>query len=139
MNAIDRILARDLAPVLRRNALWCIWTSVAVVLLVIVFLCLRWYFNWPKHGWMRVLPLLGGLLPSCIILPIGWVMRRSVHREWLESGGRLCAHCGYNVSALAAAGICPECGQTYDIEKDGAMWAKSGMPRGHGQAPHSAR
>ncbi len=119
--------------------MWCIWASIVAVLLVIGFLFLRWYFNWPRTGWLRMVPLIGGLVPSCIIFPIGWLMRRSLYREWHGSDGRLCMYCGYNVSALAVAGTCPECGNAYDVERDGAVWAKSGLRRGHGKVAHSAR
>jgi|GEM_PF-1211827 len=139
MTVTDRILARHLAPVLRRNVLGCIWASVVAVVLVVAFLFLRSHFNWPRTGWLRVVPLLGGLLPACVILPIGWMMRRSLHRDWRESGGRLCAHCGYNVSALPPAGTCPECGKAYDIERDAAMWARSGLSPVHASDPRSVR
>jgi len=79
--------------------------------------------------WPKVLPLAAGLLPSCVIMPICAWRLRGLRRGWKASGGRLCPHCGYDVSSLAPAGRCPECGKGYDIDADLVMWRLAGLDR----------
>jgi hypothetical protein len=42
-------------------------------------------------------------------------------------GGRLCTECEYELTQSADAGVCPECGSTYDIERTIRAWTEWGF------------
>lgn len=54
-------------------------------------------------------------------------MRASFRREFRVAHDRLCTHCGYNLHALGDAGLCPECGNDFDIARDAGAWKRAGM------------
>jgi hypothetical protein len=124
---LDAISYRGTPPVLRTIYRRCFWASVVVVILTIAFIIVRDLQNWPRKSWAYYLPVIGGFLPGLVILPWGWWLRRRILRDWRISRGRLCTHCAYNVSALAPAGTCPECGNAYDSVADAATWSKVGL------------
>ncbi len=80
-----------------------------------------------------MIPLIG----ACAVVPITlglWITewrRRPIIAAWYKSGGHLCPACAYDVSRLAPAGSCPECGHAYDIERDTALWREIGLRRPH--------
>lgn len=114
---------------MRRVGAWTVGLSVLAVLATVAYILVRDALNWPHRGWFRWIPLALGLLPVGVILPIGHWYLRALRRDWQVSGGRLCTHCGYDVSALAAQGTCPECGEHYDVATDAAVWKRSGFTR----------
>ena len=97
--------------------------SIATVVFVIV----RGPLGIPRSGVWRFVPLMMGLSPIVVSMPVGHWMLRGIRREWHATGGRLCTHCAYDVSDLAPAGTCPECGGAYDIAADAEIWAASGL------------
>ncbi|MEK6702477.1 MAG: hypothetical protein AABZ53_09450 [Planctomycetota bacterium] len=128
------------APVMRRVSMWCVALSSLVVLATIAYVVLRQALDWPRKGWSVWIPLATGALPMCVILPFGHWLLRGIRRDWEASDGRLCTDCGYNVSGLPPAGTCPECGHTYDIDRDLEVWKLSGLSRkGSDQSRDSSR
>ena len=127
VKVLATITYRHFPPVLRRISVRCFWVSLAVVILTIAFVIVRDIRHWPRRPWNVITPIIGGFTPACIIFPLGWWLRRGIVREWHEASGRLCTHCAYNVSTLAAAGTCPECGGEYDSQADAATWTKAGL------------
>lgn len=124
---LDAISYRDFPPVLRKIYVRCLWAALAAIALTIVFVIVRDVRNWPRSSWLYLIPVAGGFTPACIIVPVGWWLRRRIVREWGISRGRLCTHCAYNVSDLTPAGTCPECGNAYDSLADSATWARAGL------------
>lgn len=114
-------------PVMRRGAVWVIGLSAFFVLASLAWVVLRGPMGVPR-GWMHrygSLSLVG--VPFLVIWPAWWVRTRNIRRAIVESGGRLCPHCAYDVASLAPAGACPECGGHYDVVKDRAMWEAVGV------------
>jgi hypothetical protein len=136
---LSTITYRQVPPVLRKIYVRCFWASVAAVLITIAFVIVRDVQNWPRKSWSFYLPVIGGFTPACIILPLGWWLRRRIVREWSISQGRLCTHCAYNISTLAAAGTCPECGGAYDTKADAATWAKAGLTLPDAESLHGTK
>lgn len=124
-------------PVLWRTSRWCLALSVACVVTAFGMLVYRSTLAPQRQAWHRYVIMTGGFLPAVLIYPIGYVIQRRTIRDWHVAGGRLCAHCGYDVSTLADPGTCPECGNTYDLEQDAPMWAEVGLKRepGTGASP----
>ncbi len=85
-------------------------------------------FPWSGTIWAQVIPASLGLL-SCIVFPLQFQSRRHIRRAWRDSGGRLCTHCAYDLSALEPEGLCPECGRAYDVESDAILWKVVGLTR----------
>jgi len=121
------ITYRHYPPVLRKIYVRCFWVSLAVVTLTVAFVIVRDFQQWPRRPWTVIVPVVGGFAPACIIFPLSWWLRRGIVREWHKARGRLCTHCAYDISTLAAAGTCPECGGAYDANADAATWAKAGL------------
>lgn len=110
------------APVMRKGVRWWLATTILCCVLACVWLMLRGPLKLPRDGVYRFVPLAIALIPLLVVNPLYlwrtlW-LRRALHR----SSGRLCTHCGYDVSTLAAQGTCPECGLGYDTEKDRPLW-----------------
>ena len=117
-------------PVMRRGLLWWFGLSIVFPVLTIAWVVLRDRLGLPRHGGFRFVPLALALVPIVIVTPL-WLLRtRSIRRDLLASGGRLCTRCGYNVAALAPSGTCPECGSRYDVEADKEQWRSVGARYG---------
>lgn len=125
----------ELPPVVRRAMGW--WIGMSLVLAAIGggWVVLRGPLGLPRQGAYRYVPLVAGLAPLVVVNP--WYAWRTawLRRALKASKGRLCTHCGYDVSALGVSGTCPECGGSYDIAADAALWA--GLARGRGAATAS--
>lgn len=122
MPPLFSFLQKDSPPVMRRGLWWLMGMSACFVLGPIAWMVLRGPLGVPQGFAYRHGALVLMFVPSFVILPL-WMLRvRSIHRALLESEGRLCTHCAYDVSSLARSGMCPECGKAYDIEKDKVLW-----------------
>ncbi len=98
--------------------------------ITVAWVGLRGVLGLPRGGWWRYMPLALALLPIVVVLP-WWIWRTSwIRRGLLSSGGRICTHCGYDVSSLAPSGVCPECGGPYDIRRDRRLWENVGAEYG---------
>ena len=64
------------------------------------------------------------LAMSLPMLPVFYCRRvNRLHlRELERSGWRLCTHCTQDLTGLGTTGICPECGQRFDVVRDAAAW-----------------
>lgn len=107
-----------------------LWAMSAVVCALVALGCLvlRKPLGLPSGGGFRFVPIALGLAPIVVLLPFWhWRVRR-LRRALFASRFRLCTHCGYDVSGLNSRGMCPECGQTYDLARDVAVWEAQGAP-----------
>lgn len=115
---------------MRRGLWWLLGLSTVMGLGAVAWVVLREPLGVPRGFAYRYGALFLGLPPVVVLLPL-WLFRtRSIRKALLKSEGRLCTHCAYNVSALAAAGTCPECGNPFDIEKDKVLWEAVGARYG---------
>lgn len=112
---------------MRRVSRWTLVISVFMSTATVVFVIVRGPLGIPRSGVWRFVPLMMGMSPIVVVMPIGHWMLRGIRRDWHTAAGRLCTHCAYDVSDLAPAGTCPECGGAYDIAKDASIWAASGL------------
>lgn len=109
---------------------WWGGLSIFFGLAAVAWVVLRGPFGLPRHGLFRLAPLAIALVPVVVLTPL-WIMRtRWIRRALRGSEGRLCTHCGYDVSRLAHAGVCPECGRAYDITADRRLWENVGARYG---------
>ncbi len=100
--------------------------SVLFALMALAWVILRGPLGVPRGFLYRFGALVLGVVPLTVIWPV-WLLRtRHIRRALLDSEGRLCTHCAYDVSRLPPSGICPECGSGYDIEKDKPLWEAVG-------------
>jgi len=65
-----------------------------------------------------------GLVGILIVAAISTVVfsatiRQEIYRSRSRGGEHLCLHCGYDISGVANASRCPECGHRCDDGKDG--------------------
>jgi hypothetical protein len=113
-------------PVMRRGLWWLLGLSTFMGLAAVAWVVLRGPLGVPRGFAYRYGALFLGLPPIIVLWP-WWLFRtRSIRKALLESEGRLCTHCAYDVSTLEPAGTCPECGKPYDIEKDKPLWEAVG-------------
>lgn len=107
-----------------------LWVAAAVLcaLAACAWLLLRRPLGLPRGGVYRFIPAILGLAPIVVLLPFWHWRVRSLRRALFASGFRLCTHCAYDVSTLAPAGTCPECGHPYDSVRDVELWARQGAP-----------
>lgn len=111
---------------MRRGLWWLLGLSAVFVLAPIAWVMLRGPLGVPRGFAYRYGALLLVAIPFVVLWP-WWLLRtRSIRRALLESEGRLCTHCAYNVSALAPLGTCPECGKPYDVDTDKPLWESVG-------------
>lgn len=126
MRSISPPNLRVVPPVMRRALYVWVGVSVCCAVAAIAWLILRKPLGVPRGFAYRFGSLILGLTPLLVLTPL-WLLRtRHIRRALLESAGRLCTHCAYNVSTLEPAGTCPECGKPYDIEKDKPLWEAVG-------------
>lgn len=117
-------------PVMRRGLWWLLGLSAFFVLAAVAWAVLRKPLGVPRGFAYRFGAMVLGLLPILVIFPCWFFRTRSIRRALLESEGRLCTHCAYDVSTLEPSGTCPECGKPYDIEKDKVLWEAVGAQYG---------
>lgn len=115
---------------MRRGLWWLLGLSAFLVLAAVAWAVLRKPLGVPRGFAYRFGAMVLGLLPILVIFPCWFFRTRSIRRALLESEGRLCTHCAYDVSTLAPSGTCPECGKPYDIEKDKVLWEAVGARYG---------
>lgn len=113
-------------PVMRRGLVWLWGLSVLFSAVAIAWVIFRKPLGVPRGFAFRYTAMIIGLLPIVVVFPLWLIRTRHIRRALLRSEGRLCTHCAYDVSTLAPAGICPECGKAYDIEKDKTLWEAVG-------------
>jgi len=116
-------------PVLWRTSRWCLVLACLSVSISIGTVILRRAGLAPRQSWQMPVITVFGLAPAVVIYPVGYLVQRRTVRDWHRARGRLCAHCGYDVSALDDPGTCPECGNSYDLEQDAPMWKEVGLTR----------
>ena len=116
-------------PVLWRTSRWCLVLACLCVAGAFGTLLLRGTAFPKRQPWPRYAIMAFGFAPVLVIYPVGYLVQRRALREWHRTNGRLCARCGYDLTALADTGICPECGNPYDLEQDAALWADVGLTR----------
>ena len=115
-----------LPPVMRRGIVWTLALSMLFVLAAIAWVALRRSLGLPRGGWFRYVPMVLGLMPILVLMPL-WVWRtRRIRRAIVASGGRLCTHCAYDVSKLPDPGTCPECGKRFEFAVDKQAWENVG-------------
>lgn len=107
---------------MRRGLWWLFGLSVFLVLAAVAWAILRRPLGVPRGFAYRYGSMVLGLVPVMVVWPWWYVRTRSIRRALLESEGRLCTHCAYDVSTLDPAGTCPECGKPYDIARDAPLW-----------------
>ncbi len=116
-------------PVLWRTSRWCLGLATAAAAIACGLALWQATLTRSKQPWQRYAIMAFGFAPVVVIYPLGYLRQRVIVREWRRTGGRLCPHCGYDVTGLADRGACPECGKGYDREADRAMWAEVGLSR----------
>lgn len=126
-------------PVMRRGVWWLLGLSAVFVLAPIAWVLLRGPLGVPRGFAYRYGALVLVAVPFVIIWPLWMLRTRHIHRALLRSEGRLCTHCAYDVSTIARAGTCPECGKPYDIEKDKPLWEAVGARYGEEGAATGSR
>lgn len=115
--------------------MWLLAAFMFFALAAIAWVILRKPLGVPRGFAYRYGALVLGLVPVVFVWPV-WLLRtRSIRRGLLESEGRLCTHCAYDVSTLAPSGTCPECGRDYDTEKDRPLWEAVGARFEEEQVP----
>jgi len=84
----------------------------------------------PWRGWSRS-GFVGGTLEAVIRLGpfvvafwYGIRAERRLLNAARRAGGRICSHCGYDLSTLEHVSSCPECGHSIDMEENIADWTR---------------
>lgn len=116
-------------PVLWRTSRRCLVLAILSVAVAFGTLLYRGTIAPQRRPWHRYVIMTAGFIPAVVIYPVGYLVQRRTVRDWHRARGRLCAHCGYDVSALDDPGTCPECGNPYGLEQDAAMWNEVGLTR----------
>jgi hypothetical protein len=87
----------------------------------------------PSRGMVGLMAgLLLVLLLSGLVVPI--MLTRRLRARLAESDWRRCLHCFFDLRGLPAHGMCPECGEAYEIDKVREEWMKEVGTR-RGQQP----
>jgi len=66
------------------------------------------------------------------LIVLGWVMwSREIKwkRRALTARGRLCLHCGFNMTGLEDGQSCPECGSQYNEKESQSEWRRVAFGR----------
>ena len=114
-------------PVLWRTSRWCLALACLCVAASFAIVILRGTLLSNRQAWQRFAIMSFGFAPALVIYPIGYLIQRRTLRAWRLAEGRLCARCGYELTAHPDAGTCPECGNSYDLERDAHLWAQVGL------------
>ena len=70
----------------------------------------RWYYWDVEINVSQIMRVpWGALTLPLLILPIYWLWKRMLYRQWERSRVRVCKRCGYDLRA--STGRCPECGE----------------------------
>lgn len=116
-------------PAWSRWARYWLYLSLPCFAAAIALLFARIELGWVRGSWVGVVVLTLFFVPVFVISPIMQLPRRHIRRAWRDSGGRLCTHCAYDLSALEPEGLCPECGRAFDVESDAMLWKNAGLTR----------
>ena len=112
---------------MRRGVYWLLGLTVVCMVAAVAWGILRERLGVPRGVAHRFGALVLAVMPFVTVWPV-WLLRtRWIRRALVRSGGRLCTGCAYDVSRLAAAGTCPQCGRAYDFKKDRALWEAVGV------------
>ena len=100
----------------------CVFSSAAIAMAIfkrpLGMRGVEWY-KWTILG--------VGLAPLVAVMPIcQWMLGRT-RRKFEAARGRLCTHCGYDLSAHGEAGLCSECGQPFDARRNAEAWKRAGF------------
>jgi hypothetical protein len=86
-------------------------------------------------GPRRVSWIIAALLLYFVYVAIFIVFVRRATARWrkrlADADFRLCFRCGYDISALAPDGVCPECGEAYIGESLRIRWRGAGFSPAH--------
>lgn len=127
--------SKTFPPVMRRGVLWMAGLSAACFVASLGWLLLRDAMGVPSGALRRYGAAILGLLPVAVIWPI-WLWRtRPIRQGLIESEGRLCTPCAYDLSRLKGSGTCPECGHAYDSAHDQSLWEAVGARYEDSPAP----
>ena len=119
-------------PVMRRGVWRLLGLTAIFAVAAVAWVGLRGPLGVARGFAYRFGALVLVAVPFVVVWPL-WLLRtRHIRRALLRSEGRLCTSCAYDVSTLAPAGTCPECGGSYDIEKDRVVWEAVGVRYGEG-------
>lgn len=115
----------NLPPVVRRLVpkpwvVLVLWFLVPIGLLIVM----GTNAVMPEHLWIPVLMWSVVLLTPRVL---GWWYLRRYQRLFRAAGGRLCVSCGQDLRGLGESGICPECGQAFDVQLDRRRWKAAGI------------
>ena len=105
-----------------RRLLW--WWTLPFAWMAVMFVLIAMKLSSPAFapGWLRWIEPWGMFVGQFIAMGVTIYKTRQIKRDFIASGGRLCTNCGHNLSGLADAGVCPECGHPYDTDRDRARW-----------------
>jgi hypothetical protein len=126
MRLRDLMFWNAMPRVLRRIVRNYMVASVLSVVLAIGFVGVRGPLG-VRAPWRKAVPMVLGFLPLCVFLPVSWLMARRVRKDYIESKGRLCTVCAYNVESMGETGLCPECGERFDAAADAETWGTVGL------------
>lgn len=114
-------------PYLRRLA----WQSAALTLgpalASTAIMVYRVHFGMRYVDWLLWTVLALGLASPFSFHAFQAWNRRALQRRLDAANGRLCIHCGYNLSALGDPGRCPECGNAYVLVQNARAWRAAGF------------
>jgi hypothetical protein len=113
----------------------CVFSSAAIAMAI-----LKRPLGMRGVDWFKWATLGVGLVPLVAVMPIcQWMLGRT-RRKFEAARGRLCTHCGYDLTGLAPKGACPECGKSFEADRDAEAWRRVGfaLPEGPDPSPSEA-
>lgn len=116
------LVTGELPLIVRRGIVWWMALTIFFAACGLGWLLLREPLGLPRGGLFRFVPLAFGVTPIVIVNPLYLWRTAWLRRAARATDGRLCTRCAYDVSGLAGSGTCPECGGSFDVEKDRGAW-----------------
>ncbi len=121
MSVDRRRVFRAPPPVFRRAARVWIWAApVALACGLSADLLFVSPLGVRSHGWVMI--WVTHIVFLAITVPVGWRAKRRIHRLVATHAGAVCLHCAYPLRTNLQEGVCPECGEAYEIDHTRAMW-----------------